>query len=103
MPTNIRKEIEIQQRYYAETASRYDEVHVHESDEHFLSLCVMLSVVDFFGIRSILDIGSGTGRAIGQIKKSRPDIIVKGIESVKELREVAYRRGVSPDELSDGN
>jgi len=103
MSTNIGEEIEIQRRYYAETAARYDDLHVHELDEHFLSLCVMLSVVDFIGIRSILDIGSGTGRAIGQIKKSRPDIIVKGIEPVKELREVAFSRGISADELSDGD
>jgi SAM-dependent methyltransferase len=103
MPTNIGKEIDIQRRYYAETATRYDDLHVHESDEHFLSMCVMLSVVDFFGIRSILDIGSGTGRAISQIKNSRPDIIVKGIEPVKELREVAFNRGISPDMLLDGD
>jgi len=103
MPANISKEIEIQRRYYSETATRYDDLHVHESDEHFLALCLMLSVIDFFRIRSILDIGSGTGRVISQIKKSRPDIIVKGIEPVKELREVAYNRGISPDELSDGD
>ncbi len=103
MQENISKEIEIQRRYYAETATQYDDLHVHEWDEHFLSMYVMLGVIDFFGVRSILDVGSGTGRAIVQIKKSRPDIIVKGIEPVKELREIAYRRGVSPDELSDGN
>lgn len=103
MPTNIGEDIDIQRRYYAETATRYDDLHVHESDEHFLSMCVMLSVIDFFGIRSILDVGSGTGRAICQIKKSRPDIIVKGIEPVKELRELAYTRGISPDELSEGD
>lgn len=103
MSTDFGEEIEIQRRYYAETATRYDDLHVHELDEHFLSMCVMLSVVDFFGIRSILDIGSGTGRAISQIKKSRPDLIVKGIEPVQELREIAYGRGISPNELSDGD
>ena len=103
MSTHNSKEIEIQRRYYAETAIRYNDLHVHEFDEHSLSICIMLSVVDFFGIRSILDIGSGTGRAISQIKKSRPDIIVRGIEPVKELREIAYDRGISSDELSDGD
>lgn len=54
-------------------------------------------------MKSVLDIGSGTGRAIRWIKKHRPDIAVKGIEPVEELRKVAYANGVSETELIPGN
>jgi len=53
-------------------------------------------------IGSILDIGSGTGRAIRYIKKLRPELRIVGIEPVKELREVGYSHGLSEEDLVDG-
>ncbi len=99
MPT----ETEVQRRYYAETAHAYNAMHVTEGHEHDFALCLMLSMLDFHGIRSILDIGSGTGRAILQIRKARPDILVRGIEPVPELREVGYKSGIDREQLVDGN
>lgn len=98
-----RSAIDIQRRYYAETARKYKEMHVNEGDEHYFALCLMLAAVDFLGIKSVLDIGSGTGRAIAQIKKVRPETLVKGIEPVKELREVGYKDGITENELVDGD
>lgn len=98
-----RDEVAIQRSYYAATAHRYNSMHVCEADEHYFALCVLLGAVDFLGIRSILDIGSGTGRAISHIKNVRPNLGVKGVEPVAELREVAYRNGVSKDDLVDGD
>ena len=34
---------EIQRQYYAETADRYDSMHVHAGDEHYFALEVMLA------------------------------------------------------------
>ena len=65
-------EIEIQRRYYAETANRYDSMHLDENDEHFFALSSMVGAIDYLGIQSILDIGSGTGRALQYVKKQRP-------------------------------
>ncbi|MHB1945326.1 MAG: class I SAM-dependent methyltransferase [Metallibacterium sp.] len=96
-------EIDVQRRYYAETAHKYDAMHVNEGDEHYFALCLMLAAVDFLGIKSILDIGSGTGRAISQIKKVRPDVLVKGVEPVAELREMGYNNGIGKEELIDGD
>ncbi len=96
-------EVELQQRYYAETARQYDAMHVDERDEHYLALCVLLGVIDFLGVTSILDIGSGTGRAIEHLKKVRPDLLIRGIEPVKELREIAYSKGISRSELTGGD
>lgn len=103
MSTSIPTEIEVQRRYYAETAQSYNAMHVTEGHEHDFALCMLLSLLDFHGIKSILDIGSGTGRAILQIGKARPDILVRGIEPVPELREVGYKSGIDREQLVDGN
>lgn len=96
-------EIEIQQRYYADTANQYDSMHISKEDEHFFALTFMVGIIDYFGIRSILDIGSGTGRAIQYLKKLYPDLQIVGIEPVKELREIGYAKGLSKNELVEGD
>ncbi len=98
---NISDEVELQRRYYAETASRYD--HMHGLDEHAFALSFMVAALDYLQVRSVLDIGSGTGRVLLHIKKLRPDLRVVGIEPVKELRDVGYANGLSADELIDGD
>jgi len=96
-------EIELQRRYYAKTAGQYEAMHVQEKDDHFFALSLLVASLDYLDARSILDIGSGTGRAIHYIKKQRPDLRIVGIEPVAELREVGYSRGLSEKELIDGD
>jgi SAM-dependent methyltransferase len=99
----IRKEEKLQRSYYAATAAQYDRWHLCESDEHFFALAVLVGLFDYLQIRSVLDVGSGTGRAIAYIKGRRPDIVLEGIEPVAELREVAYRQGLTGAELKAGD
>lgn len=94
---------EIQRRYYAKTANQYDSMHVGQSDEHFFALSFLVGVIDYLEIHSILDIGSGTARAIQYIKKLRPDLRVIGVEPVRELREMGYAKGLCQDNLVDGD
>jgi ubiquinone/menaquinone biosynthesis C-methylase UbiE len=96
-------EIEAQRRYYAQTGRRYDEMHVHEGDEHFFALALLVAVLDQFSINSVLDVGSGTGRALTYIKQRRPDVRAVGVEPVAELRQAALLRGLSRDELIEGD
>ncbi len=104
MPRGPDEEVEIQRRYYRETASSYDAMHVHgKDDEHYFALSLLIGIIDYLAIDSVLDIGSGTGRAIAHIKKLRPDLRVRGVEPVGELREVGHAHGISPAELTDGN
>ncbi len=103
MTQQIAADADIQRRYYADTAHAYDAMHLDESDEHYFALCFMLGVVDYLGVRSVLDIGSGTGRALAEIKRQRPDIRVTGVEPVRELREIGYGKGIGVDELIDGD
>lgn len=96
-------DIKLQQKYYSETAGKYDEMHVCDHDEHAFALSFLVSVLDFLEVKSILDVGAGTGRAVLYIKKNRPDISVVGIEPVKELRAVGHKAGLSGSEIVEGD
>jgi len=95
--------IEIQRGYYAETAIHYDELHVREGDEHSFALRFMLSVIEHFGVQSILDIGSGTGRSLLKIKREKPGVTVVGVEPSAELRGIGHAKGLSTSELINGD
>ena len=97
------KEVAIQREYYARTAQDYQDNHINENDEHFFALSFMLSIIDFWEIKTILDVGSGTGRTIKYIKQHRPQIEILGVEPVLELRNIAYAQGISREELIPGD
>jgi ubiquinone/menaquinone biosynthesis C-methylase UbiE len=103
MTRSVLDEVRIQRDYYRTAASRYDQVHASEKGEHDLALAFMLSMVTFLNIRSVLDIGSGTGRALLQLKSAFPNLIMTGVEPSPELRSIAYAKGLSPAELMEGD
>ncbi len=105
MTENISDEIQFQRDYYSKTATIYDDMHVkaNEKDEHFFALTFMIAALDYFEIQSILDIGSGTGRAIQYIKGKKPELRVVGIEPAKELRQIGYDKGLTEIELASGD
>jgi len=94
--------VSIQRAYYAASADGYEAAHLGE-DEHNLALRFMASAMDYYGLQSTLDIGSGTGRALQFLKSTWPDIKVVGIEPSSALREIGYRNGLSREELIDGD
>ena len=96
-------EIEVQRAYYAMTAREYDKMHVSSYDEHGIALAYMISVIEFLAIESILDIGSGTGRALKAIKDKIPRVRIVGVEPSRELREVGYSDGIAESDLVDGD
>jgi ubiquinone/menaquinone biosynthesis C-methylase UbiE len=95
--------VEIQRAYYADTAHRYDDMHVREDDEHGFALRFMISIIEYLGIQSILDVGCGTGRGLLRIKREMPDITAVGIEPSPELRKVGYSKGLLETQLIDGD
>lgn len=97
------KEVEIQRQYYAQTARSYDEMHLAKDQEHILALHLLASYIEFYQIHSVLDVGSGTGRAVLWLKKHFPDLVVKGIEPVTTLREQGYKKGITLEDLIDGD
>jgi SAM-dependent methyltransferase len=56
----------------------------------------------FWG-KSVLDVGSDTGRVIAWLQRARPDLVVRGIEPVDELRKVNHAKGIGKDVLVAGN
>lgn len=90
-----------QREYYAATAARYDDM--HDEHEHRLPLAVMVATFEWLGVETVLDVGSGTGRAISYVKRRRPDMHVVGIEPVDELRKIGHAQGLSAQELRAGD
>ncbi|SRR5258706_269353 len=76
----------LQREYYRSTAAHYDSMRLGDQ-EHELALALMLSAIRFFDIKSVLDVGSGTGRAPIALKAAFPSLRVVGIEPSLELRE----------------
>jgi len=99
----VSEEVLIQRSYYRDTANRYDELHLADKGEHDFALAFMLSMIEFLDIRSILDIGSGTGRALLKVKSAYPDLPICGIEPSLELRSMGYAKGLTERELVDGD
>jgi len=96
-------EIAVQRAYYADTADHYDQMHLEVDKEHELALDFMIAMVKHFGIHSILDVGSGTGRALRRLKTELPGVVIVGVEPSAELRAVGYLNGVAEHELIDGD
>lgn len=78
-------------------------MHDGEEGEHYFALSLLVAMVNFFGIRSILDLGSGTGRAVAYVKRNCPGIKIVGIEPVRELRAIGYENGILAEELIEGD
>lgn len=90
---------EIQRRYYTETASEYETLHVAEGDEHFRALELMSAHLTSHACRSVLDVGTGTGRALAWLRANRPDLDLHGVEPVEALIQRAIEDNDVPREM----
>lgn len=99
----VSTEVAVQRAYYARTSSQHDSMHIHGQGEHDFALAFMLSMISHLGVRSVLDIGCGTGRALLQVKSAYPDLAAVGVEPSAELRGIGYSKGLSEKELVDGD
>lgn len=96
---NLTREEQQQAAYYAETAAAYEATHVHD-DEHALGIRYMIHLLRMLGARTVLDVGSGTGRAIRALLDAGFE--VTGIEPVKALIDVGERSGVPAGVIREG-
>lgn len=96
-------EVSLQRQYYADTAAKYDAMQISEQDEHQVALAILSAMIEFHGIKSVLDVGSGTGRALRYLKARHPGVRFVGIEPVEALRKVGHQAGLNPEELKDGD
>jgi ubiquinone/menaquinone biosynthesis C-methylase UbiE len=95
----------IQNKYYQDTATQYDIMHMHEDvdPEHEIAFYFMCSMIEKLNIKSVLDVGAGTGRLIINLHKKYPGLRVTGIEPVAELREQGYNKGILKNDLIHGD
>jgi ubiquinone/menaquinone biosynthesis C-methylase UbiE len=97
------KDEQIQREYYRKTAADYNKMHMDEQDEHYFAASILAGTLDFLKVKTILDVGAGTGRVVAYLKPKISSVKIIGVEPVKELREIGYANGLNPDELIDGN
>lgn len=85
----MRSPQEIQAAYYARTATNYDTVHVSEDHAHDRALAIVSASLNSLDLASLLDVGTGTGRAIAYLQTHNPGVRLHGIDPVPELLAIA--------------
>jgi ubiquinone/menaquinone biosynthesis C-methylase UbiE len=86
---------EMQRRYYTETAARYEQMHDHEGSGDALTIQFVHSILRMIDARSVLDVGTATGRGLRDLRVALPNGFVCGIEPVSALLEQAVRTGAN--------
>ena len=99
----IKPEVQLQREYYTRTAKEYEALHMRGDGEHDMACALIQSLAGYHRYSSILDVGSGTGRAIMVLSKGIPHVRVVGVEPVDALRAIGYSHGINPDNLVDGD
>jgi ubiquinone/menaquinone biosynthesis C-methylase UbiE len=84
----------IQRQYYTETAARYDSMHANEGGGDTALNEFILAMLRMEGVRSLLDVGSATGRGLTDFAKGLPGALVCGVEPVAALLTKAVEAGV---------
>ena len=95
--------VSLQRAYYAATAGNYDSMHVENNEGHAFAMGFFLAAARQLKAQSILDIGSGTGRALFEVKEEFPAVKVVGVEPSSDLRRIGLSKGLSQHELIDGD
>ncbi len=91
-----------QRQYFADVAHEYD-ARIEDEFEHAFALALLHGVIERFGYASVLDVGSGTGRALTYLRSKVPGLRLLGIEPVEALRRVGHAKGIPEAELVDGD
>lgn len=77
--------VTIQRAYYTETAARYETMHAGEGAGDTECLRLLISFLRSVEVRTLLDVGSATGRALQDLAAALPGTMVCGVEPVAAL------------------
>ena len=89
-----------QRAYYEATADSYDTADAER--EHVVALHLLAGWIELAGVKSVLDVGAGTGRAMRFLKTRFPELVIKGVEPVEALRLQGHSQGIPQDDLIAG-
>ena len=100
-PGSTADAIQIQRKYYAQTAGVYDQMHLMDQ-EHNLALSYIESELSRLGLNSVLDVGCGTGRGVMRLLAAGFD--VKGVEPVAALLKSGMSsHNLPPERMIEGS
>jgi ubiquinone/menaquinone biosynthesis C-methylase UbiE len=88
----------LQHDFYTATAGLYDEQMVRDGDEHFVALDLISALIDGFGFRSVLDVGTGTGRGVRHFIDRHDQLEVRGAEPVRAMIDQAVGANRVPED-----
>jgi len=92
----------LQRAYYDRTADEYDTAHLYEGCQHDVALGYMTPLFEALDIRTVLDVGTGTGRTLRALQ-ANPKLEVIGIEPVRALLDKAVDVGAPAQALVQGS
>jgi ubiquinone/menaquinone biosynthesis C-methylase UbiE len=100
MIRKLDEEVEIQRRYYTDTAVCYDQMHDHEASENPQTFDLFCAMLRMAGAKTVLEVGAGTGRGIRRLSEAMPDLSICGVEPVTALvGQAKTKSGVSVDAI----
>jgi ubiquinone/menaquinone biosynthesis C-methylase UbiE len=103
MSRDSKNALEVQRQYYTDTAEQYDEMHAHEAGDDYANMKFICSLMRMIDVRTVLDVGAGTGRVIRHLLDNLPGLQVRGIEPVSALIEQATQKnGISHGTIIQG-
>ena len=93
MAASAKTAVLAQRKYYTETASRYDVMHAHEAvdADDDTGMQILFSILRALEVRSLLDVGTATGRGLPRLSQGIPNALICGIDPVEAL----VRQGIS--------
>ena len=95
MKSEVKDPVLEQRRYYTETASRYDGMHAHEGVDDDACMQILFSVLRTLEVRSLLDVGSATGRGLPRLAEGPSNTFICGVEPVEALVRQRISSGVN--------
>jgi SAM-dependent methyltransferase len=103
MRHNENTAVDLQRAYYERTAQDYRNLHEAEHSAHDQALQLILPLLRQLDVRSVLDVGAGTGRALRFFAKHRSDLALHGIEPVPALIRQAEDSGLPAGIVRQGS
>jgi SAM-dependent methyltransferase len=95
---------DIQQAFYAQGGEDRLDPPAGVKGEHDLALSMLLGFLGWAPVKSLLDVGAGTGRTLAKIREAHPHIALSGIEPSPDLRGFGVKRwGLAPGQIADGD